>query len=368
VNALTYNENKAVSHLKAAKLAHKSSVKNDADLRRAYLQSHEEAHAEANGTTVEVDQKKRRTTESQRDEGRKLAQLKKVNHAPMTKLQTTTDGVTTMWETKDEVELAYITEGQRQLSQTIHTLAMADYIISCVGYAVEKEAARDILDGTFPIPPDWDPYLRKFLNAVRMPDIIRAADPISSEITIKSHIQGWRRQKEQTASVRSELGFADHIAATYHKGMAEIDRLFRQIPYAVSFSPPSYQNITDFAILKKAGVYDAELMRTIQLMVASFNMNNKLTGREAMKRAEAFNLIPPDQAGSRKNMRAILHALNKVLTVDLSYQRRLPMALCSNDAKSCYDRIVLWVAALCLLRLGMAGSVIAEMMFTLLKS
>jgi hypothetical protein len=37
MNALTYNENEALSHLKAAKLANKSSLKNDADLRRAYL-------------------------------------------------------------------------------------------------------------------------------------------------------------------------------------------------------------------------------------------------------------------------------------------------------------------------------------------
>jgi hypothetical protein len=146
--------------------------------------------------------------------------------------------------------------------------------------------------------------------------------------------------------VRSELGFADHIAATYQQEMAEIDQFFCQIPYAVGFSPTSYQNITDFAILKKAGIYDAELMRTIQLMVAGFNMNNKLTGKEAMKRAEEFQIIPPDQAGFREKMRAVLHALNKVLTVDLSCLRRLPMALCSNDTKSsCYDRI----AALCLL-------------------
>jgi hypothetical protein len=64
-------------------------------------------------------------------------------------------------------------------------------------------------------------------------------------------------------------------------------------------------------------------------------------------------------------MRAILHTLNKILTVDLSHQRRLPMALCSNDAKSCYDHIILWVAALCLLRLGVAQSAVQEMMQTL---
>jgi hypothetical protein len=95
--------------------------------------------------------------------------------------------------------------------------------------------------------------------------------------------------------------------------MAEIDRLFRQVPYTVGFSPTSYQKITDFAILKKAGIYDVELMRTIQLMLAGFNMNIKFTGKAAMERAEEFNIIPPNQqARSRKQKRAILHALKKV--------------------------------------------------------
>jgi hypothetical protein len=106
--------------------------------------------------------------------------------------------------------------------------------------------------------------------------------------------------KERTASVRSEMGFADHMAATHHKGMAEMDWLFRLLPYTVGFSPTSYQQITDFAILKKAGVYDVELMRTIQLMVAGFNMNNKLTGKEAMKLAEEFKVIPPIKLGQEK--------------------------------------------------------------------
>jgi hypothetical protein len=173
-----------------------------------------------------------------------------------------------MWETKDEVKLAYIVEGQSHFFQTIYTPAMAEWITNLVGFAAEKDAAQDILNGTFDLPSDCDPYLRQFLEAARMPDVIRNVGPISTAITIQDHIKGWRRQKERTASVKSELGFADHIAATYHSGMAEIDRLFRQIPYTVGFSPTSYQKITDFAILKKAGIYDVKLMRTIQLMVA----------------------------------------------------------------------------------------------------
>jgi hypothetical protein len=111
-------------------------------------------------------------------------------------------------------------------------------------------------------------------------------ETISTHISIKDHISGWQKQKERTASARSDLGFSDHISATYHSGLAEeIDRLFCQIPYKLGFSPKRYQQITDFEIVKRAGGFDVELMRTIQLMVAAFNMNNKLTGLCSMARA-----------------------------------------------------------------------------------
>jgi hypothetical protein len=116
-------------------------------------------------------------------------------------------------------------------------------------------------------------------------------------------------------------------------------------------------------------VFDVELMRTIQLMVAPFNMNNKHTGWTVMTRAEQLRLFPPEQSGSRKKKRSILTLLNTVLTsMDISRLRRLPMAICSNDAKSCYDRIVLWITALCLRRMGAAPPAVAEMMLTLLQA
>jgi hypothetical protein len=167
-NALTFNEIEATSHLKAVKLVHNASVKNDVALRQAYVQSHDEAQAEAKGTTIEIERKKLKMTESQRNAGHKLAQLKRVNRFPVTKLQTTTNGVITMWETKNEVALAYIAEGQSRFSQTIHTPAMDEWIIIFVSYAAEKKPALHILNGTFQIPQDCNPYLKKFLDAVRM--------------------------------------------------------------------------------------------------------------------------------------------------------------------------------------------------------
>jgi hypothetical protein len=150
--------------------------------------------------------------------------------------------------------------------------------------------------------------------------------------------------------------------------MSEIDRLLREIPYRQGFSPELYQVITDFEILKKSGVYDVEKMRTIQLFVAQFNMNNKKTGRDVMARAEELGVMPKEQAGSRKHHRSVLSALNKVLTMDLLRLRRQAGALCSNDAKSCYDRIVHWVAALCLRRMGLQKEPTFEMFLTIQKA
>jgi hypothetical protein len=47
-----------------------------------------------------------------------------------------------MWETKDEVELAYIAESQSRFSQTIHTPAMEEWIMTLVGFAEEKETTQ----------------------------------------------------------------------------------------------------------------------------------------------------------------------------------------------------------------------------------
>jgi hypothetical protein len=68
--------------------------------------------------------------------------------------------------------------------------------------------------------------------------------------------------------------------------------------------------------------------------------------------AKAYEQMLPEQYGSRKKHQAIEAALNKVLTQGIWRQKRQSGALCSNDAKSCYDRVVHPFAILCMLRLG----------------
>ena len=81
-------------------------------------------------------------------------------------------------------------------------------------------------------------------------------------------------------------------------------------------------------------------------MDAELNINNKKLGQDMMFNAKANHALPLEQYGSRKNLQSVTAALNKRLTMDLLRQKRQAGALCSNDAKSCYDRIVHSVACL----------------------
>jgi hypothetical protein len=93
-------------------------------------------------------------------------------------------------------------------------------------------------------------------------------------------------------------------------------------------------------LFKKTGVYQVDKMRTIVLFEAAFNALNKILGRTMMWTAEDSNQLADEQYGSRKLHRSIDQGSNKRLSADPMMRLRWPGAICSNDAKSCDDRIV----------------------------
>ena len=90
-------------------------------------------------------------------------------------------------------------------------------------------------------------------------------------------------------------------------------------------------------------------------------MNNKKLGREAMQNAEVAGLLSPENGGGRKHYRAQEIALNNVLVCNDSRFRRKAMAIISNDAKGCFDRVVHTVAYICLRRFGIPGTALTSM-------
>lgn len=105
-------------------------------------------------------------------------------------------------------------------------------------------------------------------------------------------------------------------------------------------------------IEKQENNYNEEKLRAILLYEADFNSNNGKLGRDMMYSAADLKTLACDQYVSLREHNASMHTVNMNLTFDLLRQQRKPAAICSNDAKSCYDRIVHSVAILSMRRLG----------------
>jgi hypothetical protein len=91
---------------------------------------------------------------------------------------------------------------------------------------------------------------------------------------------------------------------------------------------------------EKAGATLVEKLRTNILFQGDFNYLKKYMGRHMMKDSEAYEQLAWEQYGSREGKKTIDQALHKVLSFDLTQHAWVGAAMCSNDAKSCYDRIV----------------------------
>jgi hypothetical protein len=198
---------------------------------------------------------------------------------------------------------------------------MTSPLLEEVGYLADGAAVEAILAGTYIIPADVDGSTRKFIVALRMPEAIRQLGLVSTAISLEDHKRGWRRQKEGKASEPSGLSFAHYKTALYDEGLCDLDLALRSMPIQVGFIPDLWKIITDVEILKKDNVFDVDKMRLIQLMMADYQINNKLFGRRMIAHGEKACVLSPDQYGSRKFHRAILACLNKLLLVTFSVNK-----------------------------------------------
>jgi hypothetical protein len=92
----------------------------------------------------------------------------------------------------------------------------------------------------------------------------------------------------------------------------------------------------------------------------------KKSGVTTLNGLHTVVLFPVDANYAFKHCATNL-AVNKVLTYDLMRQLKRPGAVCSNDAKSCYDLIGHTVASLAMQRMGVPKGV-ADCLFTTLQS
>jgi hypothetical protein len=189
-------------------------------------------------------------------------------------------------------------------------------------------------------------YSAMFIEQLQMKPAIVNLRPNNIYITTEEWKSGWQKIKEHTAtgsdfwhSGHFKAGCTNDIITNFKATMANIPLLSR-------YSPPRWQKAVDCMLLKREGNYQVDKLCTIVLFDLEANHIFKYIGWKVMAHTKTHHQLATEQYGSHKKKTGILHALNKRLSYDLLHQFKHPGALCSDDAKLCYDQILHAVTSL----------------------
>ena len=255
---------------------------------------------------------------------------------------------------KEDIERACLWENERRFRQAYGTPATVSPLFPLLGHTGSTDTAKKLLRGSLTLPPDLDPWTAKLLPHFSYLPEVAAGSQISLDISLDQWRGAWMKARENTSAGPSGYSFAHYKANSLPgaEDLARIDLLFARIPFLTGYSPRLWQQGINCMLEKKKGNFRVDKLRAILVYEAEFNMINKIIGRESMKNAERLNGVAWEQYGCRKEHSAVNQGLNKTLTCDICRQRKQPFAICSNDAKSCFDRIVHSIASLSLQRVG----------------
>lgn len=290
--------------------------------------------------------------EAQEEAGRKMKPaLGKQVKGGIKRVETQNDdGTVNEIISKNDIERTCLIENNRKYRQTQTTPCMSHPLRQQLGLFGNSDLAASILEGTFEPHPRMSQYTIEFLQELYKHPQCNAEDFLI--ISVQGFQESWTKMRETTSSGGVDIHFGHMKACCSSEFLSHFESSIAQIPFLTGYSPSAWQRGTIVMIQKKAKVDLVTKLRTLVLTAADFNHNNKILGRRTMHHAEKHNLLAKEQYGSRANKKAVDHALHKRLTYDIMRQSRINGAICSNDAMSCYDRIVHSVASMAYQRLG----------------
>jgi hypothetical protein len=267
---------------------------------------------------------------------------------------------------KLEVETAILASNKSKFSQSFHTPFYHTPLRESFGFKGLTTSAQSVLAGVYEYPEALSSYIVDMLSQWEKPEAIRSLEPVNMSLTLDQYRSFWNKANENISCYPSALSFSTMKAGSFDPDISFVDCTLTKIPLERGFAPSRWKHCLDVMILKKSGVTDLSGLRTIVLFPVDCNYAFKHVGRAMMKTAEQANALAPEQYGSRKRHRSINLAVNKALTFDILRQLKRPGAVCSNDAKSCYDLIGHTPASLSMQRVGVPKTVV-NCLFTTLQ-
>jgi hypothetical protein len=338
------------------------------ELRQTALEALAEAIAKEGNATKEKTLKMLRERESQRNTARKLRLLRGKLKAGSTTMVTIedADGNKVEITNQKDMELAILKNNHNKFLQSSNTPFYSSPLKEEFGFKGLTSSSQAALSGVYESNHDIDGRILELIAQWQMPDAVCQLGSLDMNLTIEEYTKFWRKARENTACFPSALSFFTMKAGSFDEYIAATDCRMTRIPLALGFAPKRWKHCLDVMIMKKSGITELSGLRTIVLFPVDCNFAFKHVGREMMKVAEATHSLAPEQFGSRRHHKAIDLAVNKTLTFDILRQLKRSGAICSNDAKSCYDLIGHTPASLSMQRVGVPKNII-NCLFTTLQ-
>jgi hypothetical protein len=106
------------------------------------------------------------------------------------------------------------------------------------------------------------------------------------------------------------------------------------------------EKVDNFIIPKKANSRQIKQFRNIHIYEADWNAMISIKWKEALKKSEECHMIQSNQFRSRKQ-KSTMHPLQlEISQLEISRRRRQQYGQINYDARACYDRILLNIAAM----------------------
>ena len=248
---------------------------------------------------------------------------------------------------KIEIENGILHANKAKLLQANDTPLRTEPLRTIIGERMKYAEWEKLLKKEIDIPEDLEEGTKLWFNSIQDFD----DNPIEIDWTTEEYFDNWKKMSEDKSALPGVQ--AAHLKSIDPQSdAADVVSWMALIPLITGYAPKQWMQGIDSMIPKKKNEWRPEKLRLILLMEARFNQNNKLIGRKMLQHGERHGYLAREQFGSRNDKSAIEHALNKRLTIDIARQTKIPAAYIANDAKSCYDRILLMVAYLTMRHMG----------------
>ena len=362
------SKDKAMEYIDSLYKAYKEYLKNSTIKRQDFQHELAQARAKEGRNTVAKEIARMQQTERQRVSAQRIRRMNgklKSSNGLSKVIVVDENGRDLELIDKGEMEKALLETYEKTLTQANYTPCMKSPLIERLGSCGTGKMAVDLLEGEELNCEGVEESTAEVLKYLILKEA-REEAMRPTPLNVEECQQGWKKAVERTSSAMKHGTHFGHWKAGYlDNDIAKAHTALANVAFLSGYSPQRWKFGVNSLIPKEAGNYNIKRLRTILLYEADFNFNNKVLGRRMMYNAERHNILAPEQYGSRKQMTAIICALNKRLMFDLLRQIKRPAGICSCDLHSCYDRIIHSFASMAMQRAGAPTAAIESMFSTI---